>query len=268
MLRKSYTLEAVPEGRKRRKRTALPPCSRLVHEGNNQCRVVYAPWKALRDFGSMDRVQMPNICVTRTIMDNPSGLNCASTLLYMLRHIEDFPVQNRPRVCDLPVHGVVLGKAAVFDKRDSTGRRPIVVKNTRATEQYGHLWQAACAFMQAVAPTACFTSVQINKCTMPCKLHVDRRNFGPSYIIALGSFTTGGQLQLLNFEVDIHNKLLSFNGQLPHRALPHAGGDRYSLVFFNVGGAEGRVQSRSVDSDLIDVCTDSQTVRVALTEIK
>ena len=268
MLRELYALEGVPEGRKRRKRTALPPCSRLVHEGNEQCRVVYAPWKALRDFGGMERVQIPNVCVKRTIMDSPLGLETASTLLYMLRHLEDFPLQTRRRVCDLPVEGMVLGKATVFDKRDSTGRRPVVVKDTRATKQHDQLWQAACAFMKAVAPTAKFTSVQINKCTTPCKLHVDRRNFGPSYIIALGSFTEGGQLQLLNFEVDIHNKLLSFNGQLPHRALPHSGGDRYSLVFFNVGGAEGRVQCRDVDGDLIDICANSSTVRVALTEIK
>ena len=89
--------------------------------------------------------------------------------------------------------------------------------------------KAASDFIKTVHPKAKFTTVQINKCAKPCALHVDRRDVGPSYIVAHGSFASGGELQLLNFKVNIHNKVLTFNGQLPHRAIHHTGGDRYSL---------------------------------------
>jgi len=263
MDRDAYLLPSPEPGKKRRKKTKLPPFSRLWHVGNGMGKIVYAPWKALRMYGA---IQPDEVCAIPVgcIEDVHTGESdeVLRRVLEVLRKTR-FPQQYRRRVhSDTAVEGMVLGKAHVFDKRCSTGGRPKIYKDTIATTTHSELWAAVVELMRALAPHALFTSVQVNRCNYDCALHVDRRNVGPSYIIALGGFCTGGELQILRYRVDIHNKLLCFNGQLPHRALPHGGGDRYSLVFFNAGDCDdGGIDTRS-NCDLAAVCTDPETLRL------
>ena len=79
-------------------------------------------------------------------------------------------------------------------------------------------------------PNFKFTSIQINKNFTSGTLHIDG-NVGPSLTLSVGDFE-GGQLYINNRGcVDTHNKLVLFNGQEPHMALPYTG-KRYSFVFF------------------------------------
>ena len=77
-----------------------------------------------------------------------------------------------------------------------------------------------------------FTSIQVNK-NYASALHVDRNYCGPSLIIGLGNFEGG---QLWTFDqgpLDVKNKWVSFDGNLPHGTLCFSG-NRYSLIFFTV----------------------------------
>ena len=90
--------------------------------------------------------------------------------------------------------------------------------------------------------------------------HVDKRNEGPSMILALGDFR-GGRLWIQNAngsvskEIeqavprhpagtykgsyhDIHNRLVQFDGRTLHAAEDHLG-ERYSIIGFNTPGVDG-----------------------------
>ena len=75
-----------------------------------------------------------------------------------------------------------------------------------------------------------FTSIQIKKNFTSGTLHIDA-NVGPSLTLSIGNFE-GGELYINNRgRVDTENKLVLFNGQQPHMALPYEG-KRFSFVFF------------------------------------
>ena len=77
-----------------------------------------------------------------------------------------------------------------------------------------------------------FNAITINK-DLETAMHVDKANMGPSYIVALGNYSEGGEIwTLVNGSVDIKHSFLSFDGNLPHCTLPWAKGRRYSLVFY------------------------------------
>eukprot|EP00930_Biecheleria_cincta_P037597 TRINITY_DN25823_c0_g1_i1.p1 TRINITY_DN25823_c0_g1~~TRINITY_DN25823_c0_g1_i1.p1 ORF type:complete len:2603 (-),score=588.26 TRINITY_DN25823_c0_g1_i1:172-7914(-) len=108
-----------------------------------------------------------------------------------------------------------------------------------------------------------YSSIQLNM-NYSAKLHVDKNNYGPSYIIGLGNYSKG-QLWILDpdgkedFKVttplrgypnikvgdvvkgtlhDINHKWLKFNGHVPHGAVPYEGECRISLVYFSRKGSE------------------------------
>ena len=229
-------------------------------------QVVYAPWKAIQKFKLPEDqlIELPGACVQSLVAEDVDGAQkAANDVLGIIRNIEPFPRQARKRIrSESKVEAFVLGKAHMFGAPDANRKRKRVFQDTKATAQYAQLWQALKTLMKSVDPNASFTSVQVNKCTNICNLHVDRRNFGPSYLLVLGSYTAGGDLQVLDMRVDVHNKVVSFNGQIPHRALPHHGGDRYSFVFFTAGATEGSVQSRDPNVDLLSVCRDPRELRL------
>ena len=94
-----------------------------------------------------------------------------------------------------------------------------------------------------------FTSICLNK-GYASRKHRDSGNEGPSGIMALGSFTTGGRLRYWSkdaggaledlseeaaMELDVR-KLTIFDGNKAHCTTPYSSGLRYSLVFYTVKG--------------------------------
>mmetsp|Transcript_82440 Transcript_82440/g.145454 ORF Transcript_82440/g.145454 Transcript_82440/m.145454 type:complete len:523 (+) Transcript_82440:64-1632(+) len=104
------------------------------------------------------------------------------------------------------------------------------------------------------------TSIQLNR-NYAAREHVDGNNLGPSWLIALGDFTTGGELfvedpagsEVHRLRDDVwsgntwrlrqgelcrgkslqaHNCWARFDGRRMHFVREYSGGDRYSLVFF------------------------------------
>ncbi|CAK0814276.1 unnamed protein product, partial [Prorocentrum cordatum] len=107
-----------------------------------------------------------------------------------------------------------------------------------------------------------YTSIQLNY-NYNAKMHVDKNNHGPSYIIGLGSYTKGGlwiydpngtDFQKVTvsklpgyphlregdmapgFVVDIKDRWLRFDGTIPHMALDFEG-TRISIVYFSRKGS-------------------------------
>eukprot|EP01050_Picozoa_sp_SAG11_P015589 SAG11_NODE_2038_length_3892_cov_181.204587_2_plen_663_part_00 len=83
-----------------------------------------------------------------------------------------------------------------------------------------------------------YTCIQINK-NPPQNCHIDKNNEGPSYIIGLGDYSHtaqdcyGGCLWIEGQgPVDIKNKWVLFDGNIPHGTIGNYVGTRYSLVYF------------------------------------
>jgi len=80
-----------------------------------------------------------------------------------------------------------------------------------------------------VKPYINWTSVQVNK-NFSCKPHKDIGNLGDSYIVGFGPYA-GGSLCIEDFDYNIHQRGLLFNGsQRLHWTKPWTG-NRYTLVF-------------------------------------
>ncbi|CAJ1379782.1 unnamed protein product [Effrenium voratum] len=104
------------------------------------------------------------------------------------------------------------------------------------------------------------TSIQMNR-NYAAREHVDGNNLGPSWIIALGDWSEGGELfvedpwgresHMLSCDIpgqapqrfrkgdvcrgtflDVHRRWARFDGRRMHFVRPFQGGDRFSLVFF------------------------------------
>eukprot|EP01050_Picozoa_sp_SAG11_P018929 SAG11_NODE_2938_length_2822_cov_388.174807_1_plen_549_part_10 len=83
-----------------------------------------------------------------------------------------------------------------------------------------------------------YTCIQINK-NPPQNCHIDKNNEGPSYIIGLGDYSHtaqdcyGGWLWIEGRgPVDIKNKWVLFDGNIPHGTIGNYVGTRYSLIYF------------------------------------
>jgi len=74
-----------------------------------------------------------------------------------------------------------------------------------------------------------WTSVQVNK-NFLCAPHKDIGNIGESYIVGFGTYA-GGTLCVEDFDYDIHQRGLLFNGSERLHWTKSWIGDRYSLVF-------------------------------------
>merc|ERR1719362_210501 len=109
-------------------------------------------------------------------------------------------------------------------------------------------------------PTCC-TSIQLNR-NYAAREHVDANNYGPSWIIAGGDWTAGGELwvedsageeehvlpddvvgshgrcylrgtRFLGRGLDVHGRWAHFDGRRLHFVRNFSGGDRFSMVFFS-----------------------------------
>lgn len=240
---------------KRRKRNSIPRCCRVDQRTK---AIVYSPQRAIKMFNdrelSVDIVGPQNESRSCDI----EGAQLALQKLYTHLQKTKLPKQNRENISDKPVRGVVLGE--MFMLAATVGaKRKHTMKQTKPTTKLHELYDAASQLIKAHDPSFEWTAVQINKVDYESKVHVDRRNIGASYIIALGDFNHGGELQVTDRKINIHNRLLKFHGQLPHRALPHAAGVRYSLVFFTSSAPGGTILDKS-GTDLFGMCTNTSTI--------
>ena len=86
-------------------------------------------------------------------------------------------------------------------------------------------------------PDFVYDSVQLTK-NFQIQRHIDSKNVGESVLIALGDYK-GGETCIEYegdiLEVDCRNGPIRFNGsECYHWVKPFIGGDRYSVVFFNL----------------------------------
>ena len=67
--------------------------------------------------------------------------------------------------------------------------------------------------------------------------HFDKGNIGESLCIGLGNFKSGGGIEIIvgekHYKIDNKNKWLVYSGnKYEHKTLPHSGGTRYAVIFF------------------------------------
>lgn len=100
--------------------------------------------------------------------------------------------------------------------------------NTRYPSLYNAILEFANKY---VKPHIDYTGIQVNK-NYKAKPHLDARNNGDSYLVALGDYT-GGSLIINSYKKDIKYQPILFNGADWKHSVDDFEGNRYSLVFFN-----------------------------------
>jgi hypothetical protein len=149
-------------------------------------------------------------------------------VLQMLRDI-DIPKEKRARVIakeePYTKGGMVLGLVVDYASRN--------LKPSQNTKRNKILARALCQIAKEHFPEFVFTSIMFNK--GGSSLHIDKNNWGPSMIFAVGDhdggelwqFHPGGRGEILH----IKNNPSMSNGLLPHATLPFLG-ERFSLVYY------------------------------------
>ena len=128
---------------------------------------------------------------------------------------------------------MVLGKTKLmFCSKDKDPRK--CRRESVHNKKHPELLQASKDLLKYHDPKYTFHSVTVNKNHASAR-HVDKNNYGFSYIIGLGNYT-GGQLVFdsgpYKGEHNIRNKWLKFKGDHPHWVKPLKG-ERYTLVFYH-----------------------------------
>jgi len=101
-----------------------------------------------------------------------------------------------------------------------------------ASKKYPVLYDKICKLMTDYDPDFEFTTITLNK-NFKCEPHKDSKNIGESFIIGLGDYVGGGELNIEGEKINIKNKFYKFNGsEKTHFVEPWTDGDRYSLVFY------------------------------------
>lgn len=101
-----------------------------------------------------------------------------------------------------------------------------------ASKKYPVLYDKIKQLMNDHDPDFEFTTITLNK-NFKCEPHKDGKNIGESFIIGLGDYVDGGELNVEGEKIDIKNKFYKFNGsEKTHFVEPWTHGDRYSLVFY------------------------------------
>lgn len=104
------------------------------------------------------------------------------------------------------------------------------------------LWYILKELVRGVDPTYHFSSVQINK-NFAGTPHIDRNNVNYQYAMSLGDFK-GGDLVVstddpyLYVQHETHNRLAKTDSRHPHWVKRHTGGDRYSLIMYDITGRQ------------------------------
>jgi len=104
------------------------------------------------------------------------------------------------------------------------------IRASKATRLHEGLARNICNEIRRRRPDFPFTSIQVNK-NSTSKLHVDSSNAGPSLIHGLGEYR-GGELYVDGRGLlDVWNKWVEFDGNVPHFTNVFTG-RRYTLIFF------------------------------------
>ena len=147
-------------------------------------------------------------------------------ITHQLEAIEPFPLQERRNYSVTKNEGFILGWSRSFDFATQH------LRPAASNVVFPKLLQLMSKVIKLQDPDFSFKSIQVNKSSGTVKEHKDAYNIGCSYIIALGSYTDGGELLYDQHPYDIKRKFLKIDGRVPHRPLPHNNGSRYSLVYF------------------------------------
>ena len=139
------------------------------------------------------------------------------------------------------------GYAHVVDKQHNSdnmrGLNLNIVKTAglRQKEKLLALWELLKQVVKAHDSAYDLTSVQVNK-NFSGHVHVDRNDTTYQYALSLGDFASGGHLVMSTddpysyVKYDTKGRLTRCDGRHPHWVTRHQGGDRYSLVFYNITG--------------------------------
>ena len=102
------------------------------------------------------------------------------------------------------------------------------------------LWHTLKELVRSVDPAYHFSSIQINK-NFAGTPHIDRNDVHYQYALSLGEFE-GGDLVVstddpyLYVQHETHNRLTKCDGRHPHWVTRRTGGDRYSLIMYDITG--------------------------------
>lgn len=139
-----------------------------------------------------------------------------------------FPTsKSRKNISDKSIYGFCLGTVN-YRGQKSVGYK--TMGPSKYNKQFPILLNLLVDMMDKCDPEFEYTTIQINK-NFSSTPHVDKNNVGPSYVIAMGNYTQGGNIYVEGKKHDINNKLLLFDGRLGHWVSPYKG-IRYSIVFF------------------------------------
>lgn len=151
-------------------------------------------------------------------------------VLNLLKAIDPFPARGDTRLSlrenknDKYYH-FALGKVIKLDEKYQV----LSAFNVK----YPELYAAARDLIRDVLPNWHFHCIQINK-NYKSLPHKDRNNQGLSYIIGLGNYKGGSLLVGDDLKpVDVHNRLVQFDGKQLHATAPFTG-TRYSLIYFKL----------------------------------
>jgi len=158
------------------------------------------------------------------------GEDDAQFLIELIDSIHGFPKSTRYNTRHMSEIKEKTMKEAVCLGAIHSFRSGTNISVNTSNKKLSKLQFALIKLIDIYKPNFKFTSIQINKNFTSGTLHVDC-NIGPSLIMSIGNFK-GGELYINNRGcVNTEKKLVLFNGQEPHMALPYEG-KRYSFVFF------------------------------------
>ena len=131
---------------------------------------------------------------------------------------------------DISYHNMSLGLVFLRSKG-----HPLVLGSLSKQPRYAKVLQQGMNLINNYDPDFKCTSIQFNKNYQIVK-HIDGRNVGDSYIIALGDYS-GGELIVYDENdkptyIDINHKFYKFNGSKYYHEVADFIGDRISIVFF------------------------------------
>lgn len=260
---------ACQEPPKKRIRGTVPKCARVMQNKDGTHTVRYSPSKAMLMFetdGDDGDLRIPaSDTHTRAPDDEHMAMLYMADVEKILLSIKFCRQKRANLVSKHTVPGFVIGSLYPHPINKTGMRDKDSTKVTEATHRYKHLHKALANLMASYDSKFKYTCMQVNEVTYKSKLHTDRANYGPSVIISFGDFTGGGELQYLDMKIDCHHKPAWFYGHLPHRAIPHTGGRRFSVVFFTSTPAGGFTKDKAGEGcDLILSCVEPHQAPLCL----
>jgi len=158
------------------------------------------------------------------------GEDDAHFLIELIDSIHGFPKSTRYNTRHMSEIKEKTMKEAVCLGAIHSFRSGTNISVNTSNNKLSKLQYALIKLIEIYKPNFRFTSLQINKNFTSGTLHVDC-NVGASLTMSIGNFEGGGLYINNRGCVNTENRLVLFNGQEPHMAIPYEG-KRYSFVFF------------------------------------